>query len=271
LTAVCGPRQPEPGILSYEAGADFPAGDLGRFDGAAPDIVAVDDAGIEHRLWLVDPARSRPGGDAATGVARLPLTIADGHHRYQTALRFCAEVGGAGADDVLVLLFEAESGGLSRLATHRLVSIDGDVLDRAAALFEVTAAGVNAVEAVPTEPGEIGVWTRPARPACAAATVGRVGRPSPGSTSARSGQALRQLVGADVDGLTAAGRISYTQDAGAAVAAVDAGVADAAFLLAPTPLTSVIEVAAAGEVMPPKSTFFYPKAATGLVFNPIAP
>ena len=83
--------------------------------------------------------------------------------------------------------------------------------------------------------------------------------------------ALPALVGASVDELTAANRISYTQDPAGAVEAVTSRAADAAFLLAPTPVASVIEVAAAGRVMPPKSTFFYPKAATGLVFNPLIP
>jgi uncharacterized protein (DUF1015 family) len=261
-----------PVILLYEAGPDLPAGDLlAALTGPAPDVEAVDDAGFSHRLWLVDPALSAPAATLLAGVARLPLTIADGHHRYQTALRFCAEVGGAGADEVLALLFEAGSGGLSVLATHRLVkAVTGDVLDEAAAIFDVTA-GVSAVAAVPTEPGQIGIWTR----AGGARLRRRERWPTPSPVSrldvSMLAEALPRLVGADVDALTAASRISYTQDAGAAIAAVDAGEADAAFLLAPTPIGAVIEVAAAGEVMPPKSTFFYPKAATGLVFNPLAP
>jgi uncharacterized protein (DUF1015 family) len=260
-----------PVILLYRAGPDLPAGELlTALTVAAPDVEAVDDAGVSHRLWLVDPAISAPAATLLAGVARLPLTIADGHHRYQTALRFCAEVGGAGADEVLVLLFEASSGGLSVLATHRLVrATAGNVLEQAAALFDVTT-GLGAVAAVPTEPGEIGEWTKTG----GARLRRRQRAPAQSPVSELDvsvlADALPRLVGADVDGLTAAGRITYTQDAGAAVAAVDAGEADAAFLLAPTPISSVIEIAAAGDVMPPKSTFFFPKAATGLVFNPLA-
>jgi uncharacterized protein (DUF1015 family) len=261
-----------PVILLYQAGPDLPAGDLlVALTDAPPDVEAVDDAGVSHRLWLVDPARSATAATLLAGVARLPLTIADGHHRYQTALRFCAEVGGAGADEVLALLFEAGSGGLAVLATHRLVkAVDGDVLDQAAAFFDVTA-GVSAVAAVPTESGDIGVWTRSGGARLRRRDRQPTQSPVRGLDVSVLADALPRLVGADLDGLTAAGRISYTQDAGAAVAAVDAGAADAAFLLAPTPIGSVIEVAAAGEVMPPKSTFFFPKAATGLVFNPLAP
>jgi uncharacterized protein (DUF1015 family) len=77
------------------------------------------------------------------------------------------------------------------------------------------------------------------------------------------------LAGVDADAL-AAGRVAYTKSVDEAIAAVDAGLdgADAAFLLEPTPVASVMAVAAAGDVMPQKSTYFYPKALTGLVINP---
>jgi uncharacterized protein (DUF1015 family) len=63
--------------------------------------------------------------------------------------------------------------------------------------------------------------------------------------------------------------ISYTASAERAVAALDEGI-HAAFLMRPTPVEQVREVAAAGETMPPKSTYFYPKLLTGLVFNPLS-
>ena len=84
-------------------------------------------------------------------------------------------------------------------------------------------------------------------------------------------RACRTIVVATVDGLTADDRLAVHP----AIPPkpwpplVDAGKADAAFLLAPTPVSSVMAVAAAGEFMPPKSTYFYPKAATGLVFDPL--
>jgi uncharacterized protein (DUF1015 family) len=80
---------------------------------------------------------------------------------------------------------------------------------------------------------------------------------------------LPQMIGATTDELNAAGRLTYTSDAREAIAAVDSGEAEVAFLVRPTPVESVLSVAAAGRFMPPKSTFFHPKAATGLVFNPL--
>ena len=82
------------------------------------------------------------------------------------------------------------------------------------------------------------------------------------------GVALEQLAGLDAEAV-ASGAVDYTKSAADAIAAVDAydGV-DAAFLLEPTPVASIEAVAREGDVMPQKSTYFYPKALTGLVINP---
>jgi uncharacterized protein (DUF1015 family) len=82
---------------------------------------------------------------------------------------------------------------------------------------------------------------------------------------------LPQMIGATTDELNANGRLTYTSDARKAIDAVDSGAAEVCFLVRPTPVESVLQVASAGGFMPPKSTFFHPKAATGLVFNPLWP
>jgi len=84
------------------------------------------------------------------------------------------------------------------------------------------------------------------------------------------GVALEQLVGIDPAAVAGGGRVAFTKSAADALAAVDAASddTDAAFLLEPTPVASIIEVAAAGDVMPQKSTYFHPKAPSGLVINP---
>ena len=78
--------------------------------------------------------------------------------------------------------------------------------------------------------------------------------------------ALEQALGIDADAV-ASGAVTYTKSAADAIAAVDAG-AGAAFLLEPTPVAAIEAVAREGDVMPQKSTYFYPKALTGLVINP---
>jgi uncharacterized protein (DUF1015 family) len=80
---------------------------------------------------------------------------------------------------------------------------------------------------------------------------------------------LSAMTGRSEAELTAEGRLSYTHDAAEAVRRVDSGDTDVCFLLRPTPVDDVIAIAAATEFMPPKSTYFYPKAATGLVFDPL--
>ncbi len=78
---------------------------------------------------------------------------------------------------------------------------------------------------------------------------------------------LRDGLGMSADDIEAKRGISYTASVDKAVAALDSGT-HAAFIMRPTPVEAVREVAAAGETMPPKSTYFYPKLLTGLVFNP---
>jgi uncharacterized protein (DUF1015 family) len=84
------------------------------------------------------------------------------------------------------------------------------------------------------------------------------------------GAALERLWEIDAGAIASGERIAYTKSAAEAIERVDAATdgADAAFLLEPTPVRSIVEVAAAGDVMPQKSTYFYPKALTGLVINP---
>ena len=123
--------------------------------------------------------------------------------------------------------------------------------------------------------GRLGVWsggvgavlTSPARGGVAGAERSPTGR----LDAAILAGALERLFGLDRDALTAGGRIGYTKDAEEALALVDRGEASAAFLLDPTPIEAVLAVAEAGEVMPQKSTYFHPKAPTGLVFNALEP
>jgi uncharacterized protein (DUF1015 family) len=83
--------------------------------------------------------------------------------------------------------------------------------------------------------------------------------------------ALDQLGGIDRAATASGGRVAYTKSAAEAMAWVDGAVdgADAAFLLEPMPVSEVVAVAAAGDVMPQKSTYFYPKPLTGFVLNPL--
>jgi len=276
------------------------AGTTGRRLATAADRLAevdvTDDDGAVHRLWSVPADGEDASADLAaaliTAASAGPVTIADGHHRYETALRYrderrmtrsCEE--DPAFDYLLMLFLESTGEALTVLPTHRLVTgLGGDaatLVERAAELFEVTPVAdagelVRRFEGIGLAAGgegRFGVWTR------SGGALLRARRSAFTPLLPSGGAALRgldvTLLGATLERLAtidaaavAAGAVSYTKSAAEAVAAVDAGTADAAFLLEGTPVASIAAVARDGDVMPQKSTYFYPKALTGLVINP---
>ena len=261
---------------------------LDRLTAGPPALDAVGEDGLGQRLW----AREAQGSEAAANLlelaARGALTIADGHHRYETALRYRDEVrstgAGApaeGAEWLLVLLFDAASGGLSVLPTHRLVEGGPDgraVLEAARELFVVApVASAQALLDGLRRPGRLGLWTA----AGCALLEPRRERLEP-LLPAGASEALRwldvtvltsalpRLVGEDAQALLEAGRLDYAKDTAQLLARAAASERRYAFLLPSTPVSAVLQVAAAGEQMPHKSTYFEPKPATGLVFNRLA-
>ena len=283
-------------LLFDDADGTASTGLLERLTQGRPDQEGLDDGGVRHRLWAVDPAASEDAAALLGLAGREPLTIADGHHRYETALAYRDEqrasvsAPGSAADYVLALLFDAQSGGLSVLPTHRVVRgvPESDAfLTALEELFTVTRQRRSedllsvlrrpAVAATEWGSGRLGVWTR------GGGALVEVDRERiDGLLPAGRSEALRaldvtslsvcleRLIGRSASDLAADGRMVYTKDPHQAVELVDSGQADAAFVLAPTPIDAVLAVAAAGEQMPEKSTYFHPKAATGLVFNPLA-
>ena len=271
-------------------------GQLEAWAAGPAEMDVADDDGTHHRLWAV-PA----DGEQAEAVTALlaaasagPITIADGHHRYETALRYrderrmsrsCEEDP---AFDYLLMSFLPSTGEpLTVLPTHRVVHGLGDVspdtvLAQADGLFDVER-DVPAAELrrqfdvaalAPGGQGRFGVWTR------AGGVRLTARRDAFGSLLAEGGRAVRELdvtlLGATLARLgigpdaVEAGAVSYTKSVADAMDCVDADRdgASAAFLLEPTPVASIEAVAREGDVMPQKSTYFYPKALTGLVINP---
>jgi uncharacterized protein (DUF1015 family) len=261
-----------------------------------PEVDVRDDDGVRHRLWTV-PDDSEQGGPATTlaGLAGAgPITIADGHHRYETALRYRDERRMARSceedppfDYLLMLFLDAASEPLTVLPTHRLVGGLGsaDAREAAATLFDVEPASREALmEAFgaasgPGGRGRFGLWTRSggalltARREAFEQGLPLGGGALRGLDVTLLGVALERLFGIDEQAVGAGDRVSYTKSAGDALGLVDRGMddptaADAAFLLEPTPVASIVAVAADGDVMPQKSTYFYPKPLTGLLINP---
>jgi uncharacterized protein (DUF1015 family) len=231
-----------------------------------------------HRLWRV----TDPAALAAVHAALAPaeLLIADGHHRYETARVFAAEPGApAGADHVLMCLVALQDPGLTVFPTHRLVIGLDDAAK--AALREAlerdwAAEPADALEPQPGATVRIGYYDGTPRmltlkdPAIADRAL--PGKPEPYrrlDTAVLEALVLRGALGMTEDDISHLNGLGYARTAEEARARVDAGEADAAFFMAPTPVERVRDVAAAGENMPPKSTYFHPKVLTGMVFNPL--
>jgi len=263
---------------------------------AAADV--TDDEGVRHRLWIVPD-----DGETAPLVAGLveaaggePVTIADGHHRYETALRYRDErrLSHSAEEDpaydyALALFMETTAEPLLALPTHRVArgvsTADGLVGEAGAAgLFEVEPADRSAlVEAFGTgHPaaggrGRMGVWTRTGGAVLTARRDAFAPYLPVGGEALRRvdvtllAVALERLCGIDRAATMAGGRIIYTKDAAEAVDWVDrrTDAADAAFLLEATPVADIAAVAREGDVMPQKSTYFFPKPVTGFVLNPL--
>jgi uncharacterized protein (DUF1015 family) len=180
----------------------------------------VEEGGVRTRAWPLE-----------TGEVEIdtPLLIADGHHRYETAVAYREE--NPAATHTFGILVSSHAPGLEIFPTHRVVRELGDV------------------------PGD------------------EVKSPNGGITLYRDGRFTRVRTSDDfgprvVESFQPSG-VTYTAYADEAIATVDRGEAAAAFLLEPVTVEQVARFAHAGETMPQKSTFFYPKLTSGLLFHPV--
>ena len=286
-----------PVVAMYEDRSGRVAALLDGIAATTPTVDITDEAAVRHRLWTVVAGEGTVAEILCDMASAATLTIADGHHRYETALRYARERRAGipdavelDTDDALMLLLEPKAGPLDVLPTHRVVL--GLGADGLAGLEAGLPALFDAETGVPAEGllgafgplggaagggGRFGLWTRNGG-AILRARRGALGaHVPPGGAALRRldvsllGAALEALAGIDAAAVAEGGRIGYTMDAAEAIALVQDRTdrADAAFLLEPTPAAEIVAVAADGDVMPQKSTYIYPKALTGLVINPL--
>ena len=244
----------------------------------------TDDDATVHRLWRVtDPAAIER---VQAALADRELLIADGHHRYETARTYAEEVGGEGDHRyVLMCLVSMSDPGLTVFPTHRLVGRLAE--DRRARLeeelqrdFEVREVDADGVVpeggngSTPTY-GYLDQAGRSLRLRLdSPATVDRALADHSPSYRRLDTAVLEKLVLEDTLGLTEDDishqrGLAYARDLDQARQLLGSGDYELAFLLRPTPIEQVQAVAQAGETMPPKSTYFYPKLLSGLLFNPL--
>ena len=256
----------------------------------APAIDVDDEYGVAHKVWQI----SDPG--VITSVQKKmrdqKLVIADGHHRYETALNFrdeCRAASGTGSNPqapyefVMMTLVNMNDLGLLVLPTHRVVhSLDSFSVDefqkKTSQFFSVEE--IDPVDAEPAtallrEKGRNGT-------ALLAVTASRaflLHSPKPAGAKFFAGLSPRQqaldvvqlhkcllegVLQLSEESIRNQQNLSYLRDASEAMDQVRKGAANIAFLMNPCPVPQVRDIALAGEVMPQKSTDFYPKLLSGL-------
>ncbi len=257
-----------------------------------PDIELTDGDGVIHRMWIVtDDAQVE---SICNDFADRKLYIADGHHRYETALNYrnyCRENGlakeGDAVDYQMMMLVNMEHPGLVVFPTHRIVrdlkqfDLNG-VLESCEEYFEIKEYNkLDEVESVLAEKYKsgdkaFGMYCGQGKWILLVLKNKQI-MPQllPNKSKASQGLdvsvlhtlILEKLMGIDAENMAQQINLTYVKQIAKAVKAVDSGKANCAFILNPTKISEVCEVSSAGEKMPQKSTYFYPKLITGLVMN----
>ncbi len=252
--------------------------------GGDPWAEITDADGTVHRLWRVSDAGAIEAVQQAASGSE--LLIADGHHRYETMQTYADEIGGEGEHRyILMCLVALEDPGLTVFPTHRLVNkLDAAKQEALAGAlrrdFDIEEVPVEQIAPPPGEgPLEMGYidghFQRPFRLRLKDQSIADAALPghSPPyrqlDTGVLEALVLKGALGYSDEDISHFNGLFYARDTEEALAMVRSGDYEAAFLMRPTPLRQVREVAAAGENMPPKSTFFFPKLLTGLLFNPL--
>ncbi len=196
-----------------------------------PELEVLGEDGVVSWLWRLDAEFSAA---LVEELADAQLLIADGHHRYETALAFHEEDRGEASAWLLAVIVPTGQEGLTIFPTHRVAQSAGDASGK------------------PIDPPREHL---------------------PGPVLYRAGRyellAGNGFLDPEVVDRFAPSGVSYTPQREEAVATVDRGEAEAAFLLRPTRIEDVWALARRGDVMPQKSTFFYPKLTSGLLFLPL--
>jgi uncharacterized protein (DUF1015 family) len=246
---------------------------------------ATDEDGTDDRLWRITDRKAI--ADVQESLTGAELLIADGHHRYETARTYAEEVGGEGPHRyVLMDLVALQDPGLTVFPTHRLIKDTTSEQQEALAtairnhfeIEELVSLDQLAPEADPDHL-RIGyidshfqrpfILTLTDQAAVDTALPGRSEAYRHLDTAVLEALILKGALGMTDEDIDHLHQLGYARDANEAVELVQRGEYDATFLMAPIPIERVQAIAAAGESMPPKSTYFFPKVPTGLLFNPL--
>ena len=240
----------EPLWFLYDGGATGIPEVLERVASRAPAISFAGPENTDHRLWVIsDPAIH---ATVHATLEHLPVLIADGHHRYETALAYAEEVGGdpdAASRFTLALLTDLADPGLVVLPTHRVLK-----------------AGVGVTGGEPTGSLEETLDSLRGRVA-AGAYRNHQFQVVPLEGEVALVELHEQVIDNILGKRDPEDFLLYTRDAAQAVRWVDEGVGTAAFFLDAPDLHQVLKLAREGKTLPQKATYFHPKPPSGMVFD----
>lgn len=244
---------------------------------AVPTAVAVDSDGVVHELWVISDAAVVDRICEVMGSS--PIVIADGHHRFETALAYAGEAAdpgslgvGEGSGLVMAFIVELSDEQMTVMPIHRLVKLSSsdsipqaDIIDAFKTFFEVLPLGSD----------DSGSLTWPSRPSSEGRMEGRmvlvlhgqifelIRRDRDNEMVVDSSIVRQALSALDIPD----GNVSYTSEPDAAVESVSTGKADFAILMRSVTVSQIAAYAREKKRMPPKSTYFWPKPRTGMVFR----
>jgi uncharacterized protein (DUF1015 family) len=246
---------------------------------------ATDAAGTVTRIWRLPMLNE----DIPELLADAQLLIADGHHRYETAIAYRDEIGGEGPHNyTLMALTGLDDPGLSIFPTHRLLSGFADDPERQRHLgeglreiFDVTEVDDDRLDPLGEEGvGVFGLYDSHRKRAFRlrlkdTAELDRLLEGQPEAYRRLDAAILETLVlkgiaGLSEDDILAKRGLGYAKSVDDSLRLLDEGAYDVAFILRPIPVDQTKAICESDANMPPKSTYFYPKVLTGLVFNPLA-
>jgi uncharacterized protein (DUF1015 family) len=247
---------------------------------------ATDETGTVNRVWRVGDRRVHAA--VSELLAGAELLIADGHHRYETARAYRDEVGGEGPHNyTLMALTGLDDPGLTVFPTHRLLSgfaADPERQRRLGAglrqFFEVSEVGADELDPAGEEGvGVFGLYDNFHQQGFRLRLKDTVeldrmlaGKPEAYrrlDSAILETLVLKELARMSEEDITERRGLEYAKSIPDALAQLESGGFDLAFFLRPVPIEQVRAVAETDENMPPKSTYFFPKVMTGMVFNPV--
>lgn len=267
---------------------------LNRAIQQTPDVSATDKDGVLCELWKISDSDAVQG--IVEALAKQSILIADGHHRYAAALAYRDEMRKlAGAinleapyEYVMMTLVSLDDPGLVVLPTHRMIrnleSFNSEeFLKQLSAHFDVSEVApdtlMQSVEALFTKGHAFGLYIGKNAYTVMLKSDAKPEElvESPGSDALKNldvtllhSLILEKYLGIGSKQMAAQSNLSYTRNAEEAIRLVDEGAYQMAFMMNPTKVSEVRSIAASGEKMPQKSTFFYPKLLTGMIIRLIA-